>query len=79
VYYRAASSGGGGGTFVAAIQFLPDRPVIGAPQELFKTFFASGTVIEYGQRFLQFTRSGDDREDGRNPLTVVVNWQAALE
>jgi len=51
-----------------------------APQELFKTFFSSGgTIVEYGQRFLTFIRSDNDREGARNPLTVVVNWQAALE
>ena len=79
LYYRAQSRGGGGGVFAAAFRFLPDRPVIGAAQELFKTFFGGSTVSEDGQRFLLFTRSGDDREGDRNPLTVVVNWQAALE
>ena len=37
-----------------------------------------GTASSDGQRFLLFTRPGDDGERNQNPLTVV-NWQAALD
>jgi serine/threonine protein kinase len=79
LYYRAPRAAGGGGVFAAPIQFLPDHPVIGVPQELFRTVFGGGTVTADGQRFLMFTRPGDDREGDRNPLTVIVNWPAALD
>jgi hypothetical protein len=58
---------------------LPDRPVIGAAQEFVRTLFASGTVNNDGQRFLMFARPGEDEESNRNALTVVINWQAALQ
>jgi Tol biopolymer transport system component len=76
--YREPNPGGGGGILAAAIQFSPERPVIGAAQELFRTLFASGNVNNDGQRFLMFSRPGEDEGSNRNSLTVVVNWQAAL-
>jgi hypothetical protein len=78
VLYREPSAGGGGGILAAAIQFSPERAVIGAAQELFRTLFASGTVNNDAQRFLLFTRPGEDEGSNRNAFTVVVNWQAAL-
>jgi hypothetical protein len=44
----------------------------------FRTLFASGTVNNDGQRFLMFARPELSGENDRNALTVVVNWQAAL-
>ena len=57
---------------------------IGAAQEVFRTTVGgsvgTGLAID-GQRFLVFTRVGDQGEEvrNRNPLTVVINSQAALE
>jgi eukaryotic-like serine/threonine-protein kinase len=77
LFFRAPSPGGGGSVFSAAIQLRPDHPEISAPQELFRTLFGlPGNPTTDGQRFLQFIRPGDASD--RNPLTVVVNWQAAL-
>ena len=77
LFFRAPSPGGGGSVLSAAIQLRPDHPEISAPQELFKTLFPlPGNPTTDGQRFLQFIRPGDASD--RNPLTVVVNWQAAL-
>jgi Tol biopolymer transport system component len=78
--YHSPNPGGGGLIFAAPVQFLPDRPEIGAAQELFRPSLpgTSGTASSDGQRFLLFTRPGDDGE-GMNPLTVVINWHAALE
>ena len=79
--YRSSNTGGGGLIFAAPVQFLPDRPEIGAAQELFRTFLpgTTGTASSDGQRFLLFTRPGEDGEENQNPLTVVINWHAALE
>ena len=81
--YRAPNPGvGTGGLILAApVQFLPDRPEIGAAQELFRTFLPGtvGTASSDGQRFLLFSRPGVDGEENQNPLTVVINWHAALE
>jgi hypothetical protein len=77
LFFRAPNPGGGGSIFSAAIQFRQERSEISAPQELFRTLFPlPGNPTADGQRFLQFIRPGDASD--RNPLTVVVNWQAAL-
>ena len=78
LFFRGPSPAGGGTVFAATIQFRPDHPEIGAPQELFRNLFPlPGHPTRDGQRFLQFTRPGVAAGD-RNSLTVVVNWQAAL-
>lgn len=81
VYYRGPTSGAGGGLFAASIQFLSDRPEIGAAQELLANSLGGplSAVSGDGQRFLLFARPGDTAEANQNPLTVVVNWQAALD
>ena len=77
LFFRGPSPAGGGSVFSAAIQLRPDHPEISAPQELFRTPFPlPGNATTEGRRFLQFIRPGDAND--RNPLTVVVNWQAAL-
>jgi hypothetical protein len=81
VYYRGPSPGAGGGIFAAAIRFLTDRPEIGAAQEVLRNSLGGppGGVSSDGQRFLLFARSGGEGESNQNPLTVVINWQAALD
>jgi Tol biopolymer transport system component len=77
LFFRGPSPAGGGSVFATAIQLRRDHPEISAPQELFRSLFAlPGNPTKDGQRFLHFIRPGDAND--RNPLTVVVNWQAAL-
>jgi hypothetical protein len=64
--------------FAAPTRFLSDRVEIGRPQQLFRSLFAEAGVSIDGQRFLMFTRANEEAMD-RNPLTVVLNWRAALK
>ena len=55
-------------------------PDWGAPQALFQTTFAGGTYASYapdrdGQRFVLPVSPGPEEA---TPITVIVNWTAAL-
>jgi hypothetical protein len=77
LFYSVPSPGAGGDLIATGIRFLPDRVEIGAPERLFTgSYVNSANVSRDAQRFLMFARP--EIENDRNPLTVVLNWQAGL-
>jgi Tol biopolymer transport system component len=82
LFYRSFSLGGAGGSVTAtAIRFFPGRLEVGASQVLFSNNFGGVLMpANDGQRFLVFGRVGETAtERSANPLTLVLNWQAALK
>lgn len=81
LFYRSPSRERTGNVSIVPIRLLPDRPEIGATQIVLRSgfFVDTGNVSDDGQRLLVFARPGETPEAESSPLTVLVNWQAAIK
>ena len=80
LFYRSPNPAGGGSLIAVPVRLLPDRVEIGTAQTLLSSQFGdTANVSADGQSVLLFAWSGETSENDSNPLTVLVNWQAALK
>ena len=84
LFFRQASPGGSPRLLAVPVRLLADRPDIGTPQQLFGTRSvplagATSVASDDGRRFLVFALAGALAGDERGPLTIRLNWQAALK